>query len=76
MRRPVGYVHSANSNRAAVGVDRARDGRKQCGLPRPIRSEHDDEGSRLEGEIQKVTDEHVALVDAALKAKEAEIMEV
>ena len=29
-----------------------------------------------EERLQKVTDEHVAAIDAALKAKEAEIMEV
>ncbi|MCW2928940.1 MAG: ribosome recycling factor [Thermoleophilia bacterium] len=38
--------------------------------------ETEDEVRRAEGDIQKVTDEHVALIDAALKSKEAEIMEV
>lgn len=36
----------------------------------------EDEARRAEGEVQKVTDEHVAAIDAALKSKEAEIMEV
>ena len=35
-----------------------------------------DEVHRAEERLQKVTDEHVAAIDAALKAKEAEIMEV
>lgn len=38
--------------------------------------ETEDEVRRAEADVQKVTDEHVALIDAALKAKEAEIMEV
>lgn len=36
----------------------------------------EDEVRRAEGEVQKVTDEHIAAIDAALKSKEAEIMEV
>lgn len=36
----------------------------------------EDEARRAEGDVQKVTDEHVAMIDAALKSKEAEIMEV
>ena len=36
----------------------------------------EDEVRRAEGDVQKITDEHVALIDAALKSKEAEIMEV
>jgi ribosome recycling factor len=35
-----------------------------------------DEVHRAEDRLQKVTDEHVAKIDEALKAKEAEIMEV
>jgi ribosome recycling factor len=35
-----------------------------------------DEVHRAEDRLQKVTDEHVQAIDAALKAKEAEIMEV
>ena len=35
-----------------------------------------DEVHRAEERLQKVTDEHVQAIDAALKAKEAEIMEV
>ena len=31
---------------------------------------------RAEDRLQKLTDEHVSQIDAALKAKEAEIMEV
>ena len=31
---------------------------------------------RLEERVQKLTDEHVGQIDAALKAKEAEILEV
>lgn len=38
--------------------------------------ETEDEVRRAEAEVQKVTDEHIAAIDAALKAKEAEIMEV
>jgi ribosome recycling factor len=38
--------------------------------------ETEDEVRRAEGDIQKVTDEFVAMIDAALKGKEAEIMEV
>lgn len=36
----------------------------------------DDDLRTGEGEVQRVTDAHVALIDEALKAKEAEIMEV
>ena len=36
----------------------------------------EDEAHRAEGDVQKVTDEHVAAIDSALKSKEAEIMEV
>lgn len=36
----------------------------------------EDEVRRAEGDLQKITDEHVAEIDKALKAKEAEIMEV
>ena len=36
----------------------------------------EDELRRAEGDVQKVTDEHIALIDEALKGKEAEIMEV
>jgi ribosome recycling factor len=35
-----------------------------------------DDVRRAEERLQKITDEHVAAIDAALKAKEAEIMEV
>ena len=35
-----------------------------------------DDVHRAEDRLQKVTDEHVQRIDAALKAKEAEIMEV
>ncbi len=35
-----------------------------------------DDLHRLEDRVQKLTDEHVAQIDAALKAKEAEILEV
>lgn len=38
--------------------------------------ETEDEVRRAEGDVQKVTDEHIAAIDAALKSKEAEIMEV
>lgn len=38
--------------------------------------ETEDEVRRAEGDVQKVTDEFIAMIDAALKAKEAEIMEV
>ena len=34
------------------------------------------DGGRAEGDLQKVTDSFVAEIDAALKDKEAEIMEV
>jgi ribosome recycling factor len=30
----------------------------------------------MEGEVQKITDEHVAKIDEALKTKEQEIMQV
>jgi ribosome recycling factor len=36
----------------------------------------DDEERRAEGQVQKLTDEHVKRIDEILKAKEAEIMEV
>lgn len=36
----------------------------------------EDDVRRGEADIQKLTDEHVALIDEALKSKEAEIMEV
>jgi ribosome recycling factor len=36
----------------------------------------EDEVRRAEGDLQKITDEHVAEIDKALKTKEAEIMEV
>jgi len=36
----------------------------------------EDDVRRGETDIQKVTDEHIALIDEALKGKEAEIMEV
>ena len=36
----------------------------------------EDEVRRAEGDLQKITDEHVAEIDKALKGKEAEIMEV
>lgn len=36
----------------------------------------EDDERRGEGDVQKVTDEHVASIDDALKAKEAEVMEV
>jgi len=36
----------------------------------------EDEVRRAEADVQKVTDEHVAQIDAALKSKESEIMEV
>lgn len=35
----------------------------------------EDAEKRAEEQLQKLTDEHVALVDALVKAKEAEIME-
>ncbi len=35
-----------------------------------------DDVHRAEDRLQKLTDEHVAAIDASLKAKEAEIMEV
>ena len=38
--------------------------------------ETEDEVRRAEGDVQKVTDEFIALIDAALKGKEAEVMEV
>ena len=38
--------------------------------------ETEDEVRRAEGDVQKVTDEFIAMIDAALKGKEAEIMEV
>lgn len=38
--------------------------------------ETEDEIRRAEGDVQKVTDEFIAMIDAALKGKEAEIMEV
>jgi ribosome recycling factor len=38
--------------------------------------ETEDEVRRAEGDVQKVTDEHIGLIDSALKSKEAEIMEV
>lgn len=42
---------------------------KNDGLP-------EDEARRAEGEIQKLTDTHIASVDDALKKKEADLMEV
>ena len=36
----------------------------------------EDDAHRLSDEIQKVTDKHIATIDAALKHKEADIMEV
>ena len=42
---------------------------KNDGLP-------EDEAKRAEAEVQKLTDKYVADVDAAVKAKEAEVMEV
>jgi ribosome recycling factor len=38
--------------------------------------ETEDEIRRAEGDVQKVTDEFIAMIDAALKSKEAEIMDV
>jgi len=35
-----------------------------------------DEQKRMEGEVQKITDEHVGRIDEALKTKEQEIMQV
>ena len=35
-----------------------------------------DDVHRAEDRLQKLTDEHTTAIDAALKAKEAEIMEV
>ena len=35
-----------------------------------------DEQKKMEGEVQKITDEHVARIDEALKTKEQEIMQV
>jgi ribosome recycling factor len=35
-----------------------------------------DEQKKMEGEVQKITDEHVAKIDEALKTKEQEIMQV
>jgi ribosome recycling factor len=35
-----------------------------------------DDLHRLEERVQKLTDEHVGQIDTALKAKEAEILEV
>ena len=42
---------------------------KKDGLP-------EDEAKRAEAEVQKLTDKYVAEVDAALKKKEAEVMEI
>jgi len=36
----------------------------------------EDDERRLEGEVQKLTDEHVKKIDDVLKAKEAEILEI
>ncbi len=36
----------------------------------------EDDKTRAEKDVQKVTDEHVKLVDEVIKSKEAEIMEV
>ena len=36
----------------------------------------DDEKARAEKELQKLTDDHIAKVEALLKAKEAEILAV
>ena len=36
----------------------------------------EDDKSRAEKDVQKVTDEHVKLVDDVIRSKEAEIMEV
>jgi len=36
----------------------------------------EDDVRRAETDVQKVTDEHIAMIDAALKSKEAEVMEV
>lgn len=36
----------------------------------------EDDERRLEGEVQKMTDEHVKKIDDVLKAKEAEILEI
>jgi ribosome recycling factor len=36
----------------------------------------DDEERRAEGQVQKLTDDHVRRIDELLKAKEAEILEV
>lgn len=47
-------------------------------ITRVKKTEHvpDDEKKHAEKDVQKVHDEHLKLVDAAVKAKEAEIMEV
>ncbi|WP_251211859.1 ribosome recycling factor [Adlercreutzia murintestinalis] len=51
---------------ANAAIERAQ---KNDGLP-------EDEAKRAEAEVQKLTDKYVADVDAAVKAKEAEVMEV
>ena len=47
-------------------------------ISRIKKTEHvsDDEKKHAEKEVQKLHDDHLKLVDAAVKAKEAEIMEV
>lgn len=51
------------------GVEVVKTGQKDGSIP-------EDEAHKLTAEIQKRTDEHCAKVDAALKAKEKEVMEV
>jgi ribosome recycling factor len=75
-RELVKVVHRlAEEGRIAV-----RNVRRECMHDlRELREEGDvgsDEEHRAEGELQKLTDEHVVAVDRLLKAKEDEILEV
>ncbi len=50
-------------------IDSVKQGQKSGDIP-------EDDAHKLSDEVQKITDKHVADIDAALKAKEEEIMEV
>jgi ribosome recycling factor len=67
--------HLAEEGRVA-----ARNVRRDAQHPRKEAEKNGETGAdavrRAEERLQKVTDEHVTAIDAALKAKEAEIMEV
>lgn len=67
--------HYAEESRVAVRNIR-RDANEQLKRQEREHAISEDDLRRLEAEIQKVTDAHVAEVDEMLKRKEAEIMEV